>query len=431
MCPAVAVKPVVSGTKTFDKASAAGAKFGDVTPPNQPAAADDRSAEPSKSSDPPATGFKRIVRIDAVDWLRGLAVVLMIETHLFGYWTSPAARATTLFRETRWPSGLPFRMFLLLAGAAMAIKFEGQLARGVERRVMVRGAMRRGLEVLVLAYAFRLQEYVLSLFWDWHDLLRVDILNTIGASMIIAAPICAPRRGRPQIALTLALAAAIIAIGPIIGPGDHLPTWLPRHLAAYIAGHDKMAAFPLIPPMAWTLVGIAIGHWLVRQSSDQRRLARAFVICGAVGLAMVGAVKLQRHIDPYLIRYTSDLAQQMGPDTFIYRLGWIGVLALGAYVATRVWPPPRFSMMRVFGQTSLLVYWVHVELVYGLALKHFANRLSLVQATVAFLLMTAAMLGLAVLRLKYWRGWRPALAAIGRAVGRGRLANLPSAPGPL
>src|SRR6478735_2184559 len=109
----------------------------------------------------PAPGGKRSPgRIDAVDWLRGLAVVLMIETHLFGYWTSPAARATRIFQETRWPGGLPFRM-LLLAGAAMAIKFEGQVARGVERPAMVRGAMKRGFEVLLLAYAFRLQEFVL------------------------------------------------------------------------------------------------------------------------------------------------------------------------------------------------------------------------------------------------------------------------------
>jgi len=374
-------------------------------------------------------GRRGIGRIDAIDWLRGFAVLLMIETHLYGYWTSPAARATTLFQETRWPGGLPFRMFLLLAGVSMGIKFEAQLARGVERRVMVRGSVRRGFEILVLAYLFRLQEYVLSWFWDWHDLLRVDILNCIGASMMLAAPLCAPRRGRPQYAVTLVVAAAIVAVGPIIGPGDLLPAWLPRHLAAYIAGHDKMAAFPLIPPMAWTLVGVAIGHWLARQSGDQRRLTRAFVICGVVGVGMVGAVKLQRRIDPYLIRYASDLAQQMGPDTFVYRLGWIGVLGLLAHVAVRLWPPPRFSMMRVFGQTSLLVYWVHVELVYGLALKHFANRLSMGWATVAFVLMTAAMLGLSVLRLKYWRGWRPALRALtGKKEGA---PNLPSTRGPL
>ena len=364
----------------------------------------------------PGSTAKAIGRIDAVDWLRGLAVVMMIETHLFGYWTSPAARATALFQDTRWWGGFPFRMFLLMAGVAMAIKFEAQVARGVERSVMVRGGVRRGFEILILAYAFRLQEYVLSLFWDWRDLLRVDILNCIGASMMVAAPLTAPRGGRPQYAVTLALVAALIAVGPIIGPGHYLPSWLPKHLAAYIAGHDKTAAFPLIPPMAWTLVGIAIGHWLVRQNRDPRRLTRAFVICGVVGVAMIGAVKLVRSIDPYIIRYPSDVAQQMGPGTFFYRLGWIGVLGLLAHVVVRLWPPPRFSAMRVFGQTSLLVYWVHVELVYGLLFKKLADRLSMAEATVAFVLMTAAMLGIGVLQLKYWRGWRPVFDAIGRRV---------------
>ncbi len=64
--------------------------------------------------------------------------------------------------------------------------------------------------------------------------------------------------------------------------------------------------------MAWTLVGIAIGHWLVRQNRDPRRLTRAFVICGVVGAAMVGGVKLVRFINPYIVRYPSEVAQQMG-----------------------------------------------------------------------------------------------------------------------
>src|SRR5262249_25255040 len=151
----------------------------------------------------------------------------------------------------RWWGGFPFRMFLFMAGVSMAIKFEGQVARGVERSEMVRGAVRRGFEILVLAYVFRLQEWVLSGFWDWRDRLRVDIRNCIGASMMVAAPLTAPRRGRPQYLITLALVAGLIAVGPLIGPGVHLPDWVPRHLAAYFVGHDKMAAFPLIPPMAW------------------------------------------------------------------------------------------------------------------------------------------------------------------------------------
>ena len=76
----------------------------------------------------PALGPKPIGRIDAIDWLRGLAVVLMIQTHLYGWWTSPAARATSVYTVSRWLGGLPFRMFLLMAGMAMAIKFERSAA---------------------------------------------------------------------------------------------------------------------------------------------------------------------------------------------------------------------------------------------------------------------------------------------------------------
>ena len=364
-------------------------------------------------------------RIDAVDWLRGFAVVLMIQTHVYGAWLSRDAMATPVYRWWSPFGGLPFRIFLLLVGVSMAIRFEAQLARGVERKVMVRGAVRRGFEIVVLAYLFRLQEYVLGGFWDWHDLFRVDILNCIGASMMLVGPISAPRGGRAQIVVTLLAAAVLIALGPIVGPA-YFPAWLPRPLTSYIGGQRPMAHFTLVPQLAWALVGVVIGHWWVRESRTPGRLARAFILTGAGGLALIGAVKLVRTIDPYIIHYPSKMSWQLGPGLFFDFLGQIGVLALLAYLVTRVTAGRGFSPMRVLGQTSLLVYWVHVELCYGLLFKRLHGHLTLGQATVGFLLMTVAMLGLSVLRIKYWRGGRHAVDAIKR-----RFGNLPSSSGPL
>ena len=102
----------------------------------------------------------------------------------------------------------------------------------------------------------------------------------------------------------------------------------------------------------------------------------------------------------------------MGPGTFFYRMGTIGPMALLAFVVTWLFRNRfRFSVMRQFGQTSLLVYWIHVELVYGLLFARFHRGLSMGQATVGFVLMTAAMLGVSLLRTKYWRGWRRRRAA--------------------
>ncbi len=360
-------------------------------------------------------------RIDAVDWLRGLAVLLMIQTHLYDAWCSPAAKTTVEYGWTRFWGGIPSRLFLLLVGVSMAIRYEHQMGAGADRRTMVRSAAKRGLEILGLAYLFRLQEYLLGGAYDWHDLFRVDILNCIGLSMIVAAVITAPRGGRRPIALTSLTAAVCIALGPIVGP-HHFPDWLPRPLTSYLGGERPMSWFPLFPWLAWPLLGVLIGHAWVRGSADARRQAWTFVITGAAGAGLILSVIALRPLTGRLIHYPNWMAQQMGPEVFFHRLGVIGLLALGAYLATRVFGTRRFSLMRLFGQTSLFVYWIHVELVYGLLFARLHHALSMRAATVGLLAMTAGMGVLAHLRLRYWHGWP----------GRRKLrANLPAAPSPL
>ncbi|HXJ21648.1 MAG TPA: heparan-alpha-glucosaminide N-acetyltransferase domain-containing protein [Polyangia bacterium] len=370
---------------------------------------------------PQAAPRPRKQRIDAVDWLRGLAVVLMIQTHLYDSWCSPAAKLTVEYGWTRFWGGMPSRLFLLLVGVSMAIRYEHQMASGTDRPAMVRTTMKRGLEILGLAYLFRLQEYLLGGAYDWHDLFRVDILNCIGASMIVAAFISAPRRGRPQIAVTALVAAVCVALGPIVGP-HHFPDFLPRPLTSYLGGERPMSWFPLFPWLAWPLIGVLVGHAWVRGSTTARRQAWTFVITAAVGAVLIETVVLLRPITHRLIHYPNWMVQQMGPEVFVHRLGIIGPMALLGYLVTRFLGTKRFSLMRLFGQTSLFVYWVHVELVYGLLFKKLHGALSMRAATVALALMIGAMAVLAELRLRYWKGWP----------SRRKLrANLPAAPSPL
>jgi uncharacterized membrane protein len=380
------------------------------------------SAVPARA---PAPAPKARRRIEAVDWLRGLAVLLMIQTHLYDSWCNPAAKATAFYAWTRFIGGIPSRLFLMLVGVSMAIRFESQLAAKVDRSTMVRTAAKRGLEIIVLGYLFRLQEYVLGGCWDWHDLYRVDILNCIGASMVVASFITAPWRGKPAYLATALATAAVVALGPIIGP-YHFPSFLPRPLTSYFGGERPMAWFPLFPSLAWPLVGVLVGHFWVRSSTDARKQAIAFVVTGVVGWLMMRAVGMVRAWNPYIIRYPSDLVQQMGPGTFFYRLGQIGPLALAGYLVTRFVPKNWFSLMRLFGQTSLLVYWVHVELVYGLLLKRLHHRLDITWATVGLVLMTAAMAVVAKLRLRYWHGWPRRKIRVPKPAG-----NLPAPLGPL
>jgi len=377
------------------------------------------AAAPAKA---PAPG-----RLDSIDWLRGLAVVLMIQTHLYDAWVSDAVKRTSeWYGRTRFWGGVPARLFLLLVGVSMAIRFEAQIARKVDRATMVRGAVKRGFEIFLLAYLFRLQEFTLSGFGgDWKNLFRIDILNCIGASMMAIAFIVAPRRGRPQYAAALVAGAVFIALGPIVGPA-HFPEWLPRPLTSYLGGERPMAWFPLFPWAAWPLVGVALGHLWVRQSRlSRRREALVFVATGIGGMALIYAVTIVRRINPYIIHYPSDVVQQMGPGAFFYRLGMIGPLATLGYVVTWV-VGKRFSVMRQLGRTSLLVYWIHVDLCYGLVSSRLHGRLTMGWATVGFVAMTALMLAISIFKTRYFAvGWgrrTPAGAPTG-ARGRARGAG--------
>jgi hypothetical protein len=254
--------------------------------------------------------------------------------------------------------------------------------------------------VLLLAYLFRLQEWLLSGFYGgWESLLRVDILNAIALSMLVVALVATPRRGRRQIVPALALAALFLALGPSVGPA-HFPTWLPRPLTSYIGGQRPMAWFPLFPWGAWALTGVAIGHAWVLASQRKTGLNRVFTLTFIVGAILVGAVVVVRAIDPTIVRYPSDVVMQMGPGIFFHRLGLIGMLAGIGFLWCRLLRD-RFSVMRQLGRTSLLVYWVHIEFCYGSFVYSLRGRFHVAGAALGVAILTAAMLGLSLAKTSY------------------------------
>ena len=363
----------------------------------------------------PAATSSSSRRLAVVDWLRGLATVLMIQTHLFDAWVSPAAKTSASYHVTRFLGGIPSRLFLMLVGVSMALRFESLLAKGVTRRlVYVRSVQKRGLEILGLAYLFRVQEYVLGhmgrsiadLPEYWRDLLRIDILNCIGMSMLVVPYVAAPVRGRPAFKAILLVAAVVIALGPVIGPA-RFPPWIPFWLSSYIGGQRPHSWFPLFPWAAWSLLGVAIGHVWVRAGRDPRQERWTFIATGVLGMILIQTVQLVRNVDPTIIRYPSELVQQMGPGSFFYRLGMNGVVALIGWTVVRL-GGERFSLMRLFGRTSLLVYWIHIDLCYGLIAQRLglAGHLTMPAATVGFVVMVALMFGISLVRTAGPARWR-------------------------
>jgi uncharacterized membrane protein len=352
------------------------------------------------STTTPATATKSGGRIEVVDWLRGVAVVFMILAHGMDAWLLPAAKTGTAYALIRVASGIPARLFLFLVGVSAAIQFEAGLAKGSSTQVMRARLLRRGLQVLVLAYLFRLQEWLLSHFYGgWETLFRIDILNAIAACMLVVALVSTPRNGRRQILPSLLLAAVFLGLGTVVGPA-HFPSWLPRTLSSYLGGQRPMAWFSLFPWGAWALGGVAVGHLWVAANRDSRSLGRCFLFTFLAGAALTAAVTIVRMLSPTIIHYPTEVIRQMGPGIFFHRLGLIGMLAGIGFVWCRAWHG-RFSALRQFGRTSLLIYWVHIELCYGSVVYALRGKLQIPTALLLVAALSLAMLGLSLAKTRF------------------------------
>ena len=341
-------------------------------------------------------------RIEVVDWLRGLAVVLMIMAHGMDAWLLPAAKSGFVYAVIKVGSGIPARLFLLLVGVSAAIQLEAGLGKGLSPVLMRARLFKRGLLILCLAYLFRLQECLLSHFYGgWEPLFRIDILNAIGASMLVVALVAIPRNGRRQILPCLVVAAIFLGFGSTVGPA-HFPSYLPRPLTSYIGGQRPMAWFSLFPWGAWALAGVVIGHvWL--EAHRRGRPSLCFALTFLAGALLALAVVMVRRADPFIIRYPSEVVMQMGPGIFFSRLGIIGMLAGVGYWVCRFSAAhvlSRFSVLRQLGRTSLLIYWVHIELCYGSAVYALRGHLTMPRAALGVAGLTFLMLGLSMLKTR-------------------------------
>src|SRR5713226_3750081 len=130
-------------------------------------------------------------RLAYIDWLRGLACVLMFQTHCYNSWLSAEARKSALYAWSQLLGTLPAPLFIFLAGISSAMVTQRLREKGVARNAIARTTILRGAEIYGLGLLFRGQEFLLGYpKAPWTDLLRVDVLNILGLSMMLMGALC-------------------------------------------------------------------------------------------------------------------------------------------------------------------------------------------------------------------------------------------------
>lgn len=400
-------------------------------------------------------------RLDFVDALRGAAVVFMIMWHTVDHWLRPELETGNGYAVARLLGGMAAPLFLFLAGASLAFKAAGATRKQAPRWETLRDMVARGIEVIVLGYALRLQFWAIDASglirtggWrvlipaiagivcalvgveklakqPWRALalfaaavalyalavhqigivhpekqaalLRVDVLQCIGMSLVVVAIACtfAGAFTRTWIAVLLGIAVGIATQWVWSAMPGPLPDGVAGYLGRWVMPDGRTTSatlFPLFPWMSYTFLGVAVGAAWDR-SVRAGRVWDTVIALGAIGalLALLTQEPLPLAVDVH--RAAPWIVQ---PWRVAYRVGLALIFAAVALALTpshEKWGAP----LRTFGRTSMLVYWVHLEFAFGIAAKPVKASLDWVLWLLLFLVLTAAMYALARFRLGPWK----------------------------
>lgn len=351
-------------------------------------------------------GSTTSARLGYLDWARGFCVVLMIATHGLYGWVRPEDQGRPFFGFMRLLGGFPGAVFLFISGMVLALAAESMHRKGLPPRAVLRAGLLRGLEILGFAYLFRLWMFASGFFSSPIDLTRVDILNCIAVALLLVGLLALPWPARrTRVAAALALASAIAALTPLAW-GSALALRLPYGLAGYVDGTRPGSFFPPLPWAAFAALGAASGV-LLAAARARGIEGRLFAAMGVVGAVFIPAgIYADRWLPAVYPRYDF---WHTSPAYLAVKAGIVLLVGALAYAADRL---PGQGWIRQFGRTSLLVYWVHLEIIYGdHVAPSFRGALPLETAVAAVFALGLAMLALSYARTARWRfGSRDALA---------------------
>jgi uncharacterized membrane protein len=373
-----------------------------------------------------------------VDWARGIAVLVMIEAHTVDAWTrlSPTVRRTIPFRDATVLGGFAAPLFLWLAGLAVVLAAARTAERTGSRRAAIETICRRGLEIFVLGFLFRLQGFIVTPGSDLVTLFRVDILNIMGPAIAVAGIVWGlARTPRARVCSYAALAAAFAMATPIVRAAPAVGA-LPLWLQWYVRPFGEFTIFTLFPWAGFVFAGGAVGA-LIAAAPEEAAERRLHAILGTAGAALI-ALGFYTASRPSIYAVSSFWTSS--PTWFVIRVGILMIALTVIYGCEQVFaalkgrattevpqgagaqggvaphgfspaqdatvarafpgPPqrvereggsPAIDPLARIGRNSLFIYWIHVELVYGYASWMWRHRLPLWGTGIAFILFCILM----------------------------------------
>jgi uncharacterized membrane protein len=321
-------------------------------------------------------------RLEAVDRLRGLVMVLMALDHVRGYFTNPYRDPTDLETTntalflTRWISHLCAPTFIFLAGTGAYLAG----SRGKSKAQLSWFLLTRGLWIVLLGLT--LVRFFWSFIPDIHNY-NADVLWAIGWSMVVLAGLVfLPTWAVTAFGLILIVGHNFLdSLRPEdFGPFSDLWEILHRkemHRAQpleFFGGAIKFdTQYPLIPWIGVMAAGYGFGTLLLRDAAVRRKWLLGLGTGLCLGFLILRTANVYGDPDPWsrqpneMFTVLSFLNCHKYPPSLLYLLMTLGPALL--LLALFEWAPlvPGRPLL-VFGRVPMFFYLIHIPLIHVLAI---------------------------------------------------------------
>ena len=239
-------------------------------------------------------------RVDSIDLLRGIVMVVMMLDHtrdyvhnaVFQFDALDPTRTNVVLYFTRWITHFCAPVFVFLAGTGAYLQF----ARGKSKRELSRFLVTRGLWLILLEVT--LVRLGVTFSFDYRMLCFLQVIWVIGVSMIVLAGLI-----HLPLKVIIAFGAIMVAFHNLLD-GFRVASWRGPESAVPGVGakiwmllHQPFEAFPIVnfpsplvfviyPLIPWIGVmalGYALG-FLYQKNIEQRK--RLLLIMGGVAIAL-------------------------------------------------------------------------------------------------------------------------------------------------
>lgn len=302
-------------------------------------------------------------RIDSIDLLRGIVMVIMLLDHTRDFVHNAAqqfdptdlSRTNVALFFTRWITHYCAPVFVFLAGTGAYL----QLARGTSKRQLSRFLVTRGLWLIVLEMT--LVKFGISFNPDIRFLGFLQVIWVIGVSMIVlAALLHLPKSVIAGFGLLMIATHNLFDSYQVTGwggPGSPVPgiaakLWILLHQAFYgfpVFGFPSPIVFVLYPLIPWIGV-MAVGYVCggLYQLDADRRKRLLLVIGGAATLLFIIIRAINLYGDP------SPWSHQ--ESTLLTALSFIN---------TSKYPPSLLFLLMTLGPSLMVLAWFESSSVGG------------------------------------------------------------------